>query len=249
MGKLSEFSKENLKSYLKQAIYNYESIKNPHPFFQHACQKPNRELLLSYAQEQPLVSYSFLLGLCDLSRAIISKAISDRIIDPFIAEVAFFVSSNLSEELNDPQARKSHIRLLGEYQNKVENRGNGAAISFTLSSASKKYAESMVSGMKNERTGLLYLAVMEMWMRPEYDFLEMASTLAGIPKESQVYFDANRDADTDHVDISIEGLLKLAKHSPDWDLSISEINKVIEVSLRDREAFWDQFLPLIPGNV
>ncbi len=65
----------------------------------------------------------------------------------------------------------------------------------------------MLQGMSNVQTGLLYLATMETWMKPEYDFLEKAVTKAGIPREKQTYFDANRNADAGHVAISIKAAL------------------------------------------
>lgn len=244
--KLRDYTPRDLKKIFRRGVYQHPYIEGPHTVFAHVQKTGDRKLLLRYAQEQPPVSHQFLIALGELGTNLIGEGRRGNVIIPDITETAFYVVSNLAEELKDPQANISHVNLLGDYQRAVENdRQKRKEINFTRSQATATYEHAMTQGMTDTRTGLLYLAVMETWMRPEYDMLEIASTKAGIPRERQVYFDANRDADMNHVDISIEGAIKLAQLDEKWNVDSKELERISQQSCNDRSAFWDQFKDLI----
>lgn len=250
MRTITGYRAQGLLSHIKDRTLGHPYISKPHPVFAYLQETGDCELLLRYAQEQPPISHQFLIALGELALNIIRASREKSTLFPKVAEAAFYVAKNLSEELNDPQAHQSHVGLLGDLQRAIaESMGINSEeglIHFTRSPETVTYEEAMTRGMTNTRTGLLYLAVMETWMGPEYDILEIAATKGGIPRERQFYFDANRDADEDHVVISVQGALSLAEISPEtWNVSMDEVNALIEQSSRDRAAFWDQFTLLL----
>ena len=243
---LQECSKDGLRQHLYERVHNHPYIKDPHPVFASIQESGDLEILLRYTQEQPPISHQFLIALGQLGINIIDEGRKKGEIRPKIPECASYVISNLLEELKDPKERRSHLSLLADFQCALQERkgkeGDQSIIKYTRSESTAKYEEAMTKGMTDIRTGLLYLAVMETWMRPEYDILEIAATKAGVPKTRQKYLDANRDADEDHVVISIEGALKLAYLDDQWNIHSEELEQIVQQSCEDRAAFWDQFV-------
>jgi len=255
MEQLSVLNPSKLRKYVDKRVRDNAYIMNPHLTFAYLLENGDRSMLLRYSQEQVPISHQFLVALGELANTIVKAGIGDDSMDPRVVEVAYNVSFNLTEELCDPKARRSHVGLLGDYQKALLGiMGKGSdrrRINFSKSRATEGYKQAMTRGITNQRTGLLYLGVMEMWMSPEYDMLEEASLKAGVPKRSQVYFDANRDADSGradtigHADMSFDGAIQLAKIDHKWNVNEEELEQIINTSCTDRAKFWDQFIPAI----